>query len=308
MLRTSKSLPKSHLKHTLRSVFIAAFLFGMVFVGIGVYVQWQNAQFQKEISSLAKQAENQSNEQKPSTNTGMVKDPLGEAITAKVKDSGINMGFLYSKNLKDVGQTPPVNDNANSLPSSNSIEERETLEAVVKAPENAQQTSLLVWEKYGIKAPVQYASFQDIFQAKPDGVVDFTSIVNNDPIDSPVQQLLTKGIVHLPFSPFPGELGNSYIIGHSSNYINVKSDYNEVFKPLINKTQNGDEFFIYDHKGRALKFEVFDSLVVKEEEVAKAYESFDGRRVVTLQGSILETINGKILPTKRWLVRAELKV
>jgi LPXTG-site transpeptidase (sortase) family protein len=157
----------------------------------------------------------------------------------------------------------------------------------------------------GIQAPIVYASLGDIFEKNADGTINTNKPIQEDlskgPLSTPVQRLLTKGIVHLPFTPNPGELGNSYIVGHSSNYSSVKSVYNYVFKNL-GKAKIGDEFTIFNNSGKGLIFKVFEKLEVNTADVDKAYQDFGSRRVVTLQASIL--VNGK--PLKRLLVRGEL--
>jgi hypothetical protein len=235
-----------------------------------------------------------------------IQDPVGDEIVKNLKQRGIDMGFVSTANITRLNQKLPlVLKDADKITKSNTPK-HETLDNIKPIPTTSTQKNLLVWDEYGIKAPINYASFQDLFQANDDGIVDFDKTVDNNPTNSPVQQLLIQGIVHLPFSPLPGEQGNSYIIGHSSNYSSVKSDYNFVFAPLIEKTQNGQTFKIYDYVGRELTFKVFESVAVKEEEVGSAYKNFGDKRVVTLQGSILENVNGKLLPTKRWLVSGEL--
>ncbi len=174
--------------------------------------------------------------------------------------------------------------------------------------ELAKEKNLLIWEKYGIRAPIIYASMEDLFEKNSDGSINYQKPIDNNPIDSPIQKKLTKGVVHLPTSPLPGEIGNSYIIGHSSNYSNVDSKYNEVFKPLIKKVALGEKFQILNQEGKNLTFNVFETLEVHETEVEKAFKTFGNKRVITLQGSILENINGNWLPTKRYLVRGELEI
>ncbi|PID52487.1 MAG: hypothetical protein CR972_02260 [Candidatus Moraniibacteriota bacterium] len=58
----------------------------------------------------------------------------------------------------------------------------------------------------------------------------FSKISNEDVI----QKNLQKGVVHYPGTAYPGERGNMYIAGHSSNYIWAKGAYNYVFKNLDN--------------------------------------------------------------------------
>jgi hypothetical protein len=55
-----------------------------------------------------------------------------------------------------------------------------------------------------------------------------------------------------------------------------------------------------------MKFKVFEAITIRAEDTEIAYKSFGDRRVVTLQGSVLEIVNGFLQPTKRWLTRGEL--
>lgn len=43
---------------------------------------------------------------------------------------------------------------------------------------------------------------------------------------------LKSGVVHYPCTPLPGDVGTSYISGHSSNYAWVKADFNQVFAKM----------------------------------------------------------------------------
>lgn len=55
---------------------------------------------------------------------------------------------------------------------------------------------------------------------------------------------LEKGIIKYPGSADPGEKGNSFIFGHSSNFPWIKGDYNDVFA-LLDKLEYGDEVTVY---------------------------------------------------------------
>lgn len=50
---------------------------------------------------------------------------------------------------------------------------------------------------------------------------------------------LEKGVIHLANTALPGQIGNVFITGHSSNYPWAKGDYNNIFA-LINKLVIGD--------------------------------------------------------------------
>lgn len=55
---------------------------------------------------------------------------------------------------------------------------------------------------------------------------------------------LENGVVRYPGSAIPGENGNAFIFGHSSNFPWMKWDYNEIFSNL-NFLESGDEVIIY---------------------------------------------------------------
>jgi hypothetical protein len=299
---------KKPFRISLNSVLIVFLLLSIAFTGVEMYkyvTQNSKPSVAKVTETLTNKEIKDAQNNDPKGNQ-YIQDALGDALTNQLKQRGVNMGFINTANILRLKQQLPSELKSDSKVDKNTLVKHATLDFIKSIPENATQKNLLVWDEYNIKVPINYASFQELFQANENGLVDFDKTVNNDPVDSPVQTLLTKGIVHLPISPLPGEVGNSYIIGHSSNYSSVKSDYNFVFAPLVEKTKNDQVFHIFDYAGRDLTFKVIESVAVKEADVLEAYKNFGDRRVVTLQGSILEKVNGKTLPTKRWLTRAEL--
>ena len=193
------------------------------------------------------------------------------------------------------------------------------LDDLIPRPKNPDpaKTNLLLYPKYNIRAPIIYTTAADFYHTNPDGSIDFNRPIyrpDMSPYEKtqiPIQIKLRDGVVHLteevyPYSVMPGEIGNSYIVGHSSNYSWVKSNYNEIFKPLEKRTQVGEEFIIYDKYGRELKFKVFETILIEESDTATAFKLFEGRRVVTLQTSVLTWRGGVLIPTHRWLTRGEL--
>jgi Sortase domain len=191
--------------------------------------------------------------------------------------------------------------------SDNGGKPRQALEEVVKKPEQGIKSSYLIYPKYRVQAPIQYGDFKDLFQTRKEGGFNFNGeLIDQNPIEAPIQQKLKDGIVHLGYTVQPGEVGNSYIVGHSSNFGTVKSDYNTIFKPLESKTGAGEDFIIYDRYGRELKFCVFEALKIEESDIATAYKEFPGERVITLQTSILGWKNGQLQATHRWLTRGKL--
>jgi Sortase domain len=191
--------------------------------------------------------------------------------------------------------------------SDNNGKPRQALEEAVKKPEQGIKTSYLIYPKYRVQAPIQYGDFKDLFQTRAEGGFNFNGeLIDQNPIEAPIQQKLKDGIVHLGYTVQPGDVGNSYIVGHSSNFGSVKSDYNTIFKPLESKTEEGEDFMIYDRYGRELKFCVFEALKIEEADIATAYKEFPGERVVTLQTSILGWKNGQLQATHRWLTRGKM--
>ena len=182
---------------------------------------------------------------------------------------------------------------------------------VLECPRNPQQRNFLRYPQYNINTPIIYSELTDLFQTNPDGSINYSAPVEEDlsqgPLSNPIQRLLVDGIVHIAFTAKPGEIGNSYIVGHSSNFSSVRSDYNTIFKPIERISQPGEEFIIWDECGRELNFRVFETKAILEDDVEEAYKIFGDKRVVTLQTSILEFVPGVgLYPTKRWLTRGEL--
>lgn len=72
---------------------------------------------------------------------------------------------------------------------------------------------------------------------------------------------LKKGIVRYPGTAKPGEVGNAFIFGHSSNYYWEEGDYNTVFATL-DRLEKGDEIIVYYNQKKFI-YRVTDESVVK---------------------------------------------
>ncbi len=62
--------------------------------------------------------------------------------------------------------------------------------------------------------------------------------------ESDIQNALLFGVVHYPGTAEPGQVGNVFITGHSSNYPWIRSRYNAVFA-LLPQLQVGDEYSLF---------------------------------------------------------------
>ena len=115
------------------------------------------------------------------------------------------------------------------------------------------------------------------------------------------QEALAGGVVHYPGSALPGEVGNAYIFGHSSDYVWSKGKYKTVFASLP-EIQMGDEIYVSDASGKGFIYKVRASFVAKADEVSLLSQETNGGKILTLQTS---WPLGTAL--KRWIVRAEIE-
>jgi hypothetical protein len=82
----------------------------------------------------------------------------------------------------------------------------------VLAPnEGSWPKNVLAIPSLGVSAPIQYIEHAD---------------------DATMQDALAHGVVHYPGSSLPGQVGNMYIFGHSSDYAWAKGDFKHVFALL----------------------------------------------------------------------------
>jgi hypothetical protein len=192
------------------------------------------------------------------------------------------------------------------------------LKELVPAPINPEKYNHLYYPKYEINANIVYSQASDF------DIIDPGAPCSAKSMNTPIQKLVKEGIVHLYGSPLPGEvrypedpgevygfdskgiqqrgsgIGNSYIVGHSSEC--TQHAYTKIFEPLMQRSQIGEEFYIWDQQGRKLKFVVFDVRQIDDTDTKEAYKRYDDRRVVTLQTSVFITMNN----IDRWLTRGEL--
>ncbi len=88
--------------------------------------------------------------------------------------------------------------------------------------------------------------------------VDAPVILANDGSEEALQKDLEEGVVHYPKTAMPGQRGNTYIAGHSSNYSWSTGSYNYIFKNLnglsvgdkitLKVTQKNGKTFNYEYE------------------------------------------------------------
>ncbi|MDQ7814673.1 MAG: class E sortase [Patescibacteria group bacterium] len=120
-------------------------------------------------------------------------------------------------------------------------------------------------------------------------------MIKNLGIDAPVvyieekneaayQAALKKGVVHFPGTALPGELGNVYIFGHSSDYAWADSPYRAVFA-LLTEIEVGDEIRISDSKGGVFVYRVIETRVVTPKDLSVLDQRGKQKKLLTLQTS-----------------------
>lgn len=238
-------------------------------------------------------------------------DFTSQDIMSKLAEAGFQAGFINAQTIRDIGKTVPVPERKELLTLDQIKRNREItgrlLNDIFPQPDSPPRSNFLRIPNYNINAPVIYASFEDMFEKEPDGKINFFKPRDTSDINSPLQVLLRDGVVCLPISPFPGDVGNSYCVGHSSNYSFVRSNFNEVLKPIERKGNVGEEIILFDPYGRELKFRIFETQLIEETEGDVAYKNFGKRRVLTLQTSVVSFRPERgFQPYQRWLVRGEL--
>lgn len=104
---------------------------------------------------------------------------------------------------------------------------------------------------------------------------------------------LKKGIVRYPWTAKPGETGNVFIFGHSSNYPWIQSQYNDVFA-LLDQLETGDEIITFYNQKKYV-YHVTDKSVVKPGDVKTLWSRDPSKKEISLMtcwpvGTTLERI------------------
>jgi sortase A len=114
------------------------------------------------------------------------------------------------------------------------------------------------------------------------------------------QTALAEGVVHYPDTATPGQAGNVYIFGHSSDLAWSKGEYKTVFA-LLPQIKIGEEIFVSDNNGKEYTYTVTGTRVVSPKDLSVLDQGNYEKRVLSLQTSYPV---GTAL--KRFVVTAEL--
>ena len=86
---------------------------------------------------------------------------------------------------------------------------------------------------------------------------------------------LEKGVIQINGTALPGEKGNIYVTGHSSNYVWAKGSYNSIFA-LLDKLVVGDMIYV-KFNNIVYEYKVFDKKVVIPTDVSVLQQTNDSR-------------------------------
>jgi LPXTG-site transpeptidase (sortase) family protein len=131
--------------------------------------------------------------------------------------------------------------------------------------------------------------------------VDVPVVLSKSTEESVLQKDLNNGVIHYPHTAMPGQRGNMYIAGHSSNYVWSKGAYNYAFKQLNNLVE-GDEIVATVKFSNGKEFEYRYKVTLKEEVVPD-----DSRIFADTQSQILTLTTCWPLGTsaRRLMIKAE---
>jgi LPXTG-site transpeptidase (sortase) family protein len=142
------------------------------------------------------------------------------------------------------------------------------------------QPNILIIKSLNINAPIIYSG------------------QNNE---AAFQAGLMSGVVHYPGTANPGDFGNCYIFGHSSDFLWSKGHYKTVFA-VLPEIEKGADIIVSDQSGNEFTYTVTNTLVVATSNTSVLDQQNNTHKLLTLQTSYPV---GTAL--KRFIVQAEIK-
>lgn len=115
------------------------------------------------------------------------------------------------------------------------------------------------------------------------------------------QKALEQGVVHFPGTSNPGDLGNAYFFGHSSDFFWNQGKYKTVFA-VLPSISLGAEINISDENGNKFTYVVTSSRRVSANDLSVLDQKGNTKKLITLQTSYPV---GTALA--RWVVTGEIQ-
>ncbi len=118
-------------------------------------------------------------------------------------------------------------------------------------------------------------------QSVPINTMGTEHIVNKDwdGLEHDIQESLKTGVLFYPGAAKPGQMGNTFITGHSSNYAWADGNYNDVFA-LLGQLEVGDEYYVY-YEQQKYTYRVIETKIVTADDVSILEQPSD-KRISTL--------------------------
>ncbi len=189
---------------------------------------------------------------------------IGAVLAIGVIFVALNFGFFRSQFNYMFGTHFGQNDTRQSL-------QEDTAET--------SEPNLLEIPALGINAPLLYTT---------------------EPTEENYQKLLQDGVVHFPDTAQPGQAGNAYFFGHSSDFAWTKGNYKTVFA-LLPHIKIGELIYITDQEGKLFKYKAVSTIVVSPQDTSVLDQQNFEKKLLSLQTSYPV---GTAL--KRFVVVAEL--
>jgi LPXTG-site transpeptidase (sortase) family protein len=102
--------------------------------------------------------------------------------------------------------------------------------------------------------------------------------------ESVYQAALKDGVVHFPGTALPGQVGNAYYFGHSSDYPWSGGHYKTVFA-LLPKIQTGAVIKITDSGGNLFTYTVTGTKIVVPSDTSVLSQETSGKKLLSVQTS-----------------------
>ena len=114
--------------------------------------------------------------------------------------------------------------------------------------------------------------------------LDLPIVYASEDSEGEFQKDLQSGVVHFPDTANPGEPGNVYIFGHSSDYIWSKGNYKHAFS-LLPQIKIGDSIVISNQAGDKFIYIVTETKIVSPKDKSVLGQFDYKQKLLTLQTS-----------------------
>jgi sortase A len=94
------------------------------------------------------------------------------------------------------------------------------------------------------------------------------------------EEALTHGVAHASGTALPGEIGNSFIFGHSSAPLGITRSYAAIEFVLLNHLDSGDEILVLNGDNK-YSYKIFDKKVVSDDSMEYIHKYY-GKDTITL--------------------------